>query len=183
MSVASSGRIAWVADEVQLAWRPSAPTSPPGPSCSAASRSATPAYSAADRSSSSASRRLPADAAQLGGVEPMGQRPQLGQERQAALDRPGMRELVAQHRGQRQRHLPGMAVEHVEQRDVTARDRLEQQLLAERPGTKPAWGVEVRVKRGRPVATAIGVHARLMVVFSGPPTPRRSCSRSRSCRP
>ena len=64
------------------------------------------------------------------------------EKRQAAVDRPRMRELVAQHRGQRQRHLPGMAVEYVEQRHVTARDRLEQQLLAERPGPEAGGGVE-----------------------------------------
>ena len=66
-------------------------------------------------------------------------------EGQAALDRTGSGELVAQHRRQRDGdRRPGL-LEHVKQRQVARRDRLPQPLLAERPRVETLHVWEVRM--------------------------------------
>ena len=66
-------------------------------------------------------------------VERVRRRPDVAQEGEAAVERARRRELVAQHRRERERDAAGVVVEHVEQRQVARRDRLPQPLLAERP--------------------------------------------------
>jgi hypothetical protein len=66
------------------------------------------------------------------GVEPVGLAPDVDEERAEAVGKVGDRELVAQHRRERQRDLRRL-FEHVEQWQVRGRHRLPQPLLAERP--------------------------------------------------
>ena len=137
-SVATSGSTAWVADDVHVACRPSAASRPPSVASICASRAAASAYCAADRSERRGQPRLPGRL-QLGDVAPVRLGPDLVQERQAALHRSRMLELVGQHRRQRQgeRRRPLMTVEHIQQRQIRRRNRLPQPLLAERPGAEP----------------------------------------------
>ena len=60
-----------------------------------------------------------------------------------------IRELIAQHRGQRHRHASRVLVEHVEQRQVAGGDRLPQPFLAERPRPEAldVWHVRVQDDR------------------------------------
>ena len=101
-AVASSGSTAWVADEVQLTCGANAPTrSPPR----ASKRSAARAYR----------RRRALELARHRGVvgrrdvAPVRLRPDLAQEGEEALGHAAGLELVAQHRGQRERDPPGWA--------------------------------------------------------------------------
>ena len=90
---------------------------------------------------------------QLGGVTAVGLGADLAQEGQAALHRPGVLELVAQHRGQRQgQRRRVVPIEHVEQRQVTRGDRLPQQFLAEWPGPEALHIGHVRVQDDRQLA-------------------------------
>ena len=154
-SVASSGSTACVAVEVQS----SVPS----------------AANAAEQVAAAALERLvrahvvARGAAQLGrqlglagGVEPgrvlgVDRRADLAQEAQEAVAGLAAHrlELVAQHRRQAERHR--RALEHVEQRQVDARDRLPQPLLAERPGAEALDVGHVRVEDERERA-AVAAH-------------------------
>ena len=101
-------------------------------------------------------------------VAPVRLRPDLAQEGEEALGHAAGLELVAQHRGQRERDPPGVGVEHVEQRQVGGRHRLPQPLLAERP---------------RPEALHVGhvgVQDDAEAAAHGRRTARKSSARSRS---
>ncbi len=97
-SVASSGSTAWVAADVQLAC--SSERAAADRRLSARSRSAAAAYSASERR---APRPAPASPGVPLDVARVRLRPDLLQERDAALDRPRRLELVAQHGRQRER--------------------------------------------------------------------------------
>ena len=89
-------------------------------------------------------------------------RPDLGQELEAASDRLGGLELIAEHRSQRQRDRG--APEHVEQRQVAAGDRLPQPLLAERPGAEALDVGHVRVQDDREFTRTARWHRRTLAV-------------------
>ena len=122
--VASSGSTAWVAADVQVACAASRAGRSRRPSAPAAC-----AYAAAECSSAAASPRSRAAARSSRCDSGRISRRNAG----AALQRAGRLELVAQHRGDRERHPAGRLVERVEQRQVAGRDRLPEPLLAERP--------------------------------------------------
>ena len=97
--------------------------------------------------------------------------PDLVHERREALGHARSRQLVREHRRQRQRHAARALVEDVEQRQVARGDRLPQPLLAEGPRPEALHVGHVRVEDDREPAA----HGRR--------TARKSSARSRSASP
>ena len=165
--VASSGRTACVAAEVQLAC-----------GAKAAQQVAAPLERVGGRGvggGAALQRRGHRRVGRLD-VEPVRGGPDLAQEGEAALERARRLELVAQHRRQRQRDAPGMVVEHVEQRQVAGGDRLPQPLLAERPRPEALDVGHVRVEDDREPAHGRST-ARKSSARSSPDAPQREVAR------
>ena len=161
-SSASSGRIAWVAEEVQLA-------------CAAEClQQAAVLFEPLERVGGGrvlggralqlCDRAGVAGLPELLDVEPVRLGPDLAQEHDAALDRPRRLKLVAQHRRQRERQLRAALVwaelvEHPQQRHIARRRRLPQPLLAERPCPEALHVGHVGVEDDRELALRHGSEA------------------------
>ena len=105
--------------------------------------------------------------AQPGRVLGVGAPAYIAHEGAEALGDPRRLELVAQHGRERQRDRRILALEHVEQREVGGGHRLEQPLLAERPGAKALDVGHVRVQDDRERAA-----------LAAPPQPRHTARKS-----
>ncbi len=149
-SVASSGSTAWVADEVQarvareggeqtLA-RVAAPASAPARARSRRRRAPARRPSRRGRSRGAVGVEFVRDAADV------------AQEGCEALGQARRRELVGEHRREREGDLLAAPVEQLQQRQVAARQRLPQPLLAERPGAVALDVRHVRVQDERQLA-------------------------------
>jgi hypothetical protein len=99
------------------------------------------------------------------------------QERAEALPHARGLQLVAQDRGERQRHRHA-ALEHVEDRQVGGRHRLEQPLLAERPRAEALDVRHVRVEDERELAVGQGRHTARKSSARSSPVVRSVKSRS-----
>ena len=155
-SVASSGRIAWVAEEVHCACGASAPSRSPPRRVEALERALVVAPRALELARELArARRRAARPRPARGCR--GARRSMNAAKRSR--RSGRLELVAQHRRQRQRQRRAV-VEQVEQRQVAAGDRLPQPLLAERPGAEALDVGHVRVQDDRQRAALAAVRSR-----------------------
>lgn len=90
------------------------------------------------------------------GVEPVSDPADVAQEGGEAVDHARRRELVGEHRRQREGDLLAARVEQLQQRQVAGRERLPQPLLAERPGAVALDVGHVRVEDERQLAAVAG---------------------------